>query len=83
MRPIALLPVVLALISGAVIAAAAAQSGLPDPDYCSQRDADPRKCVIQDGPPPRPIVRKKQEPPVVPPPVPEKPAAKSPGLIGR
>jgi hypothetical protein len=25
--------------------------GLPDPAYCAGRDADPQKCVIQDGPP--------------------------------
>jgi hypothetical protein len=83
MKPIALLPALLALVVGAVIAAEAVEPGLPDLDYCARRDADPRKCVIQDGPPPRPIVRKKPEQPVVPPPPPEKPAEKSPGLIRR
>ena len=83
MKPIAILPAVLALIAGAVIAGEAVEPGLPDPDYCSRRDADPRKCVIQDGPPPRPIVRKKPDQPVVPPPAPERPAESSPGLKGR
>jgi len=72
-----------ALSTGAVIAAEVVEPGLPDPDYCSRRDADPRKCVIQDGPPPRPIVRKKPDQPVVPPPPPERPAESSPGLKGR
>ena len=48
------LPVAL-LICFAGAASAAAQESpqpvQPDPDYCSRRDADPKKCVIQDGPP--------------------------------
>lgn len=33
------------------------------PAECRERDADPEKCVINDGPPPAPIVRKKPAPP--------------------
>ena len=33
---------------------------LPDYDYCARRDADPEKCVIQNGPPRRHIVRRRQ-----------------------
>ena len=65
----------LASLAGAAAAAEGTQPALPDPAYCSQRDADPEKCVIQDGPPQRPIVRKK--PPVVlPKPPVEKPVGK-------
>lgn len=32
-----------------------------DQEYCSRRDADPEKCVIQDGPH-RPIAKKPQKP---------------------
>jgi hypothetical protein len=39
------------------------------PPECRERDADPEKCVINDGPPPSPIVRKKK-PPSPPPPKP-------------
>lgn len=40
----------------------------PDADYCARRDADPQKCVVQDGPPnPNIIIRKPPPPP--PPPV--------------
>jgi hypothetical protein len=35
------------------VAAEGEQSGLPDPDYCALRDADPRKCTLNDGIPPR------------------------------
>jgi hypothetical protein len=45
----------------------------PDPDYCSRRDADPQKCVTQDGPPNPNIIRK---PPPPPPPPPPKKASK-------
>ena len=61
----------LASLAGAAAAAAEVKPTLPDPDYCSQRDANPEKCVIQDGPPLKPIVRKK--PPVV---LPKPPVAK-------
>jgi hypothetical protein len=38
---------------------------MPDTEYCSRRDADPQKCLIQDGPPnPNIIIRK---PPPAPP----------------
>ena len=53
----------LATLAGAAVAADEVKPALPDPAYCSQRDADPEKCFIQDGPPLKPIVRKK--PPVV------------------
>jgi hypothetical protein len=41
------------LAAGAGVAAAAekpATPATPDADYCARRDADPGKCVIQDGP---------------------------------
>lgn len=72
------LPAALALSLVATVAGAAAQEkakpAQPDPDYCSRRDADPQKCVIQDGPPNPNIIRKPPPPP--PPPPPRKPARK-------
>ena len=51
----------LGAIAGTATAADEAKPPLPDPEYCARRDADPEKCVIQDGPPPaKPIVRKNQ-----------------------
>ena len=47
-------------ISLGAVAAEPAKTALPDPDYCARRDADPEKCVIQNGPPHRHVVRKKQ-----------------------
>jgi hypothetical protein len=41
-------------------AAAANEPALPDADYCARRDANPEKCVIQNGPPHKPVVRKKK-----------------------
>jgi hypothetical protein len=36
----------------------------PDTDYCARRDADPQKCVIQNGPPnPQFIIHHKPPPP--------------------
>jgi hypothetical protein len=50
---------------------------MPDTEYCARRDADPQKCMIQDGPPNPNIIRKKPPPPPPPPPKktskPEKP----------
>ena len=40
----------------------------PDAEYCARRDADPQKCVIQDGPPNPNIIRKPPPPPPPPPP---------------
>lgn len=72
MKIFAILTVIwLAALAGAAAAADEVKQALPDPAYCSQRDADPEKCVIQDGPPPSPFVRKK--PPVV---LPKPPVAK-------
>ena len=83
MRQMTILPVILALAAGAAVAAESVKPALPDPDYCSRRDADPKKCVIQDGlSPPPPIVREKPEQPSAPP-VPEKPAEKAPSQKGR
>jgi len=70
-----ILAAALAGAMGAAIAAEAPKPGLPNPEYCSRRDADPEKCVIQDGPPQQPIVRTKPAPPKEPP-VPETPAGK-------
>ena len=58
-------------------AAVASEPALPNADYCARRDADPEKCVIQNGPPPKPIVRKKKAPPKNPA-VSAMPAAKQP-----
>ena len=71
------LAAILLLSLAATAAGAAAQEtakpALPDPDYCSRRDADPQKCVTQDGPPNPAIIRK---PPPPPPPPPPRPPAK-------
>ena len=66
-----LLMIWLGAFAGVAAAEEATKPALPDSEYCARRDADPEKCVIQDGPPPRPMVRKKQPPP---PPGPGKPA---------
>ena len=58
-------------------AAASTEPALPDADYCARRDADPEKCVIQNGPPHKPVVRKKNTQPKNPA-VPAKPAANPP-----
>jgi len=58
-----LLMIGLVAFSGVAAAEEATKPSPPDPAYCARRDADPEKCVIQDGPPPRPIARKKQPPP--------------------
>ena len=58
-------------------ATAATEPALPDADYCARRDANPEKCVIQNGPPHKPVVRKKKAPPKNPA-VPAKPAANPP-----
>lgn len=50
-----IVPAMLAMTAGAAVAAEADKPATPDPQYCSQRDADPAKCVIQDGPPPKPL----------------------------
>jgi hypothetical protein len=60
---------------GVAAAADATKPAPPDSEYCARRDADPKKCVIQNGPPHKPIVRKKQQPPQTAP-VPEKPGEK-------
>ncbi len=58
MRKFAILPAIwLAAFAGAAAAADEVKPVLPDPAYCSQRDADPAKCVIQNGPPRNPYVR--------------------------
>lgn len=53
----------LGAFAGVAAAAEATKPALPDPEYCARRDSDQEKCVIQDGPPPKPIVRKNQRPP--------------------
>ena len=59
-----LLMIWLGAIAGVAAAEEATKPAPPDPAYCARRDADPEKCVIQDGPPAnKPIVRKKQPPP--------------------
>jgi hypothetical protein len=68
--PAALLLSLVATVAGAA-ALEKARPAQPDPDYCSRRDADPQKCVIQDGPPNPNIIRKPPPPP--PPPPPRKP----------
>lgn len=54
------------LAAGSALAAEPGERRHPDPE-CLKRNADPEKCVIQDGPPPAPRVRKKVD---LPPPVP-------------
>lgn len=62
--PATLLMIWLGAFAGIAAAEDATKPAQPDPEYCARRDADPEKCVIQDGPPPnKPIVRKKQPPP--------------------
>ena len=72
--------IILAIGLGAIASISAAaeptRPALPDPDYCARRDADPEKCFIQNGPPRKPIVRKKKQAAPPSPPVPEPPAAK-------
>jgi hypothetical protein len=53
----------LGAFAGVAAVAEATKPAPPDPAYCARRDADQEKCVIQDGPPRKPIVRKKQSPP--------------------
>lgn len=51
-------------LAGPARAQQEANKPLPDPSYCSQRDADPRKCVIDDRPSAgQPVARKKQPQP--------------------
>jgi hypothetical protein len=57
-----LLTIWLGFLAGTAVAAATPEPVLPDPAYCSNRDANPEKCVIQDGPPHRPVVRPKNSP---------------------
>jgi len=57
-RLISLLAFTLAGVAGSATASEPAKPVMPDPDYCSRRDADPEKCVIQDSPPVRHYVRK-------------------------
>jgi hypothetical protein len=57
-RLITVLACALAGIAGSAAASEPAKPVMPDPDYCSRRDADPEKCVIQDSPPVRHYVRK-------------------------
>ena len=58
----------------ASIGMASAQTSDTLPPECRERKvADPEKCVVQDGPPPLPRVRKPQTPPVTPPPKPVPP----------
>jgi hypothetical protein len=52
----------LSCLASLAVPAGAAEQALPDPDYCAQRDADPRKCVIKDGPPNRNHVIRKPPP---------------------
>jgi len=62
--PLLLLSLLLAAGAGASRAQDRANPAQPDPDYCSQRDADPKKCTIQDGPPnPQHVIRKPPPPP--------------------
>jgi len=66
--------VLLVLIVAAAPLSAGAQAPAPPaqlPPECRERDADPEKCVIKDGPPPKQFIRKKPEPPA--PPAPPKP----------
>ncbi|MBM3358229.1 MAG: hypothetical protein FJY54_10940 [Betaproteobacteria bacterium] len=48
------------------------------PPECRERDADPEKCVIKDGPPPKQFIRKKPEPPAPPPPPKPPPVQQAP-----
>lgn len=58
----------LGLAAGTAGAAEPAKPAQADPGYCERRDADPQKCIIQDGPPHEgPIVRKRPPPPPPPP----------------
>jgi hypothetical protein len=70
MIPVAALVIGLAVVVAAAQAPGAVQTELPP--ECRERDVNPEKCVIKDGPAPKPIVRKKQPPP--PPAVPKAPA---------
>ena len=72
--PAALLMSSLAALAGSASAQQPATPAQPDPEYCSRRDADPQKCVIQDGPPNPNIIRKKPPPPPPPRPPVKKPA---------
>lgn len=60
---IAILSLSWSVIAGVAAAAEEPKPQQPDPEYCARRDSDQEKCVIQDGPPPKPIVRKKQSQP--------------------
>lgn len=71
-----LLVIWLGAFAGFSAAAQADKPALPDPAYCSQRDADPEKCVIQNGPAPAPIARKPSPPPT--PPAPQTPVPGKP-----
>ena len=62
-RAATLLMIWLGAIAGVAAAAEATKPVAPDPEYCARRDSDQEKCVIQDGPPPKPNVRKKQSQP--------------------
>ena len=53
----------LGVFAGIAAAEEATKPAPPDPAYCARRDADLEKCVIQDGPPHKPIARKKQPSP--------------------
>jgi hypothetical protein len=57
-----LLMICLGGLAGVAAAAEATKPAPPDPGYCARRDADQEKCLIQDGPPHKPIVRKSQPP---------------------
>jgi hypothetical protein len=64
-------PILSMLLAGAVFAQDIPGPAVPDQEYCSRRDADPRKCLIQDGPPNPNIIRKPPpRPPSPPPPAP-------------
>jgi hypothetical protein len=53
----------LGVFAGVAAAAEATKPAPPDAADCAGRDADPKKCVILDGPPHKPIVRKKEPAP--------------------
>jgi hypothetical protein len=78
MKPIQAL---LVLIIAAAPCPAGAQAPAPParlPPECRERDADPEKCVINDGLPPKQFIRRKPEPPTPPPPPKAPPVQQAP-----
>jgi hypothetical protein len=70
----------LAISTSYAVAADPETRAAPANPDCSDRNANPEKCVIQDGPPPRPIVRENLQAP--PPSPPKASSAKQPQPVG-